>query len=35
MRTGFKQPVGILSISTPFGDDDLLLDAIEGYEGIS
>ena len=35
MRTGFKQPVGILSLNTPFGDDDLLLDAIEGYEGIS
>ena len=35
MRTGFTQPGGFLSVKSPFGDDDLLLDAVEGSEGIS
>ncbi|MYM98947.1 type VI secretion system Vgr family protein [Duganella vulcania] len=35
MRTGFEQPGGLLSVSSPFGDNDLLLDAVEGSEGIS
>ena len=35
MRTDFKQPGGLLSVTSPFGDDDLLLDAFEGSEGIS
>lgn len=35
MRTGFKQPGGLLSIITPLGSDDLLLDALEGSEGLS
>ncbi len=35
MRTGFKQPGGLLSITTPLGADDLILDALEGSEGIS
>jgi len=35
MRTGFVQPGGLLSVSSPLCDDDLLLDALEGSEGIS
>ncbi|NEX64801.1 type VI secretion system Vgr family protein [Noviherbaspirillum galbum] len=35
MRTGFKQAGGFLHITTPLGTDDLLLDAMEGSEGIS
>lgn len=35
MRTGFEQPGGLLSLTSPFGDNDLLLDAVEGSEGIS
>ncbi|MBV6324937.1 type VI secretion system Vgr family protein [Duganella violaceipulchra] len=35
MRTGFEQPGGLLTVSSPFGDNDLLLDAVEGSEGIS
>lgn len=35
MRTGFKQAGGFLTVSTPFGTDDLLLDAMEGSEGLS
>jgi type VI secretion system secreted protein VgrG len=35
MRTGFKQAGGLLTVTTPFGTDDLLLDAMEGSEGIS
>ncbi len=35
MRTGYQQAGGLLTISSPFGDDDLLLDAMEGSEGIS
>lgn len=35
MRTGFKQAGGLLTLSSPFGADDLLLDSMEGSEGIS
>ena len=35
MRTGFEQAPGFLSVKSPFGDNDLLLDAFEGSEGIS
>ena len=35
MRTGYEQNAGLLSISSPFGDNDLLLDALEGSEGLS
>jgi type VI secretion system secreted protein VgrG len=35
MRTGFKQAGGLLTLSSPFGVDDLLLDSMEGSEGIS
>ena len=35
MRTDFAQPGGFLSVTSPFGADDLLLDAVEGTEGIS
>lgn len=35
MRSGFKQPGGLLSITTPLGADDLILDALDGSEGIS
>ena len=35
MRTGFKQAGGLLRVSTPFCVDDLLLDALEGSEGVS
>ncbi|KRB67889.1 type VI secretion system Vgr family protein [Noviherbaspirillum sp. Root189] len=35
MRSGFKQADGLLTVTTPFGTDDLLLDAMEGSEGIS
>lgn len=35
MRTDFVQPGGLLTLSSPFGTDDLLLDAMEGSEGIS
>ncbi|KAB8044238.1 type VI secretion system Vgr family protein [Janthinobacterium aquaticum] len=35
MRSDFAQPGGLLSVSSPFGKDDLLLDAMEGSEGIS
>ena len=35
MRTGFKQPGSFLSLKTPLGADALLLDAVEGSEGIS
>lgn len=35
MRTGFQQAGGILKVSTPFDKNDLLLDAMEGSEGIS
>ena len=35
MRTGYEQPGGLLSITSPFGADDLLLDSVEGSEGIS
>jgi len=35
VKTGFKQPGGLLTVSTPFGTDDLLLDALEGSEGLS
>ncbi len=34
MRTGFKQPGGLLAVTTPLGADDLLLDAMEGSEGL-
>lgn len=35
MRTDFTQPGGLLAVTSPFGADDLLLDAVEGTEGIS
>lgn len=35
MRTDFVQSGGFLTIDSPFGDDDLMLDSIEGTEGIS
>jgi type VI secretion system secreted protein VgrG len=35
MRTGFQQPGGLMTVSSPFADDDLLLDEMEGSEGIS
>ncbi|WP_296947989.1 type VI secretion system Vgr family protein [uncultured Massilia sp.] len=36
MRTGFEQAAGaFLTLSSPFGANDLLLDAVEGSEGIS
>ena len=35
MKTDFVQPGGLLSVSSPLGDNDLLLDAMEGSEGIS
>lgn len=34
MKTGFKQ-AGLLRVKSPFGLDDLLLDSLEGSEGIS
>lgn len=34
MKTGFKQS-GLLKLTSPLGEDDLLLDAMEGSEGIS
>ncbi|MBC5764497.1 type VI secretion system Vgr family protein [Ramlibacter albus] len=34
MKEGFKQ-AGFLKVTTPFGADDLLLDAMEGSEGLS
>lgn len=35
MRTGFTQGSGLLALTSPFGADDLLLDGVEGSEGIS
>jgi type VI secretion system secreted protein VgrG len=35
MREGFTQSNAFLSVSTPFGADVLLLDAVEGTEAIS
>ncbi|HAT32999.1 MAG TPA: type VI secretion system tip protein VgrG [Janthinobacterium sp.] len=35
MRTGFSQPPGLMTLTSPFGPDDLLLDAMDGSEGIS
>ena len=35
MRTGFTQAGGLLTLTTPLGADDLLLDNMEGSEGIS
>ncbi|OFA06345.1 type VI secretion system Vgr family protein [Duganella sp. HH101] len=35
MRTGFEQPGGLLALTSPFGANDLLLDSVEGSEGIS
>lgn len=34
MKTGFKQG-GLLRVASPFGADDLLVDSLEGSEGIS
>lgn len=34
MKTGFKQS-GLVRLTSPFGADDLLLDSLEGSEGIS
>lgn len=35
MRDGFTQSGAFLSVNTPFGADTLILDAVEGTEGIS
>lgn len=35
MRTGFQQAGGLTTLSTPLGEHDLLLDSMEGSEGIS
>ncbi len=35
MRTGFKQTRRTVWVSTPFGADALLVDALEGHEGLS
>lgn len=35
MRTGFKQAGAFMTVTTPFGADALLLDALDGSEGIS
>jgi type VI secretion system secreted protein VgrG len=35
MRDNFKQPGGLLQLSSPLGTDDLLLDSMEGSEGLS
>lgn len=35
MRSGFIQKGGLLSINTPLGPNDLLLDAMHGWEAIS
>ena len=35
MKTDFVQSGGFLTIDTPFGTNDLLLDGLEGAEGIS
>lgn len=35
MRTGFTQSNAFLSVTTPFGANELLLDAFEGFESIS
>lgn len=35
MKTDFKQANRLLTVTTPFGTDDLLLDGLEGSEGIS
>ena len=35
MKTDFVQSGGFLTIDTPFGANDLLLDGLEGSEGIS
>ncbi len=35
LRTNFKQTNNILSVTTPLGTDVLLLDSLQGTEGIS
>jgi type VI secretion system secreted protein VgrG len=35
VRSGFKQGNAFLTISSPFGDDDLIVDGLDGTEGIS
>jgi len=35
LKTDFVQSGGFLTIDTPFGANDLLLDGMEGAEGIS
>lgn len=35
MRTDFKQGGKLLTITSPFGTDDLLVDTLEGVEGLS
>jgi type VI secretion system secreted protein VgrG len=35
MRTGFKQTNAALSMTTPFGADELLLDSLQGTESLS
>lgn len=35
MRTGYKQTNSTLTVTTPFGADELLLDAFQGVEAIS
>jgi type VI secretion system secreted protein VgrG len=35
MRTGYTQAARLVSVSTPFGANDLLVDALDGHEGLS
>jgi type VI secretion system secreted protein VgrG len=35
MKTGFKQAGGLMRLASPLGEDDLLLDSLEGSEGLS
>ncbi|HEX8406726.1 MAG TPA: type VI secretion system tip protein TssI/VgrG [Duganella sp.] len=35
MRTGFQQAGGLMTLSSPLGEHDLLLDSMEGSEGLS
>ena len=35
MRTGFKQTNAALSVTTPFGADQLLIDSFQGTESLS
>ena len=35
MRSGFTQAGRMVTVATPFGADDLLVDAVQGSEGLS